>query len=422
MRRWIPVLAMTFLAFLIYEVKAFSTDLLYGIDGPYYYVQVRSILERGHMLYPDPPLAFYLLTAFSPLGITAGIKVGSILFIVLGALPTYLLVREMTNDLGGYAAAAFYLFNPWLIRMSMDLIKNAMGLTFLSFTIALAYLAVKRGDVRYAWASAVFITLTGLTHVLDFGVAILILLGLLIYTRSKELIPPLAVAAVLLTLGFTTGIMGGDPYKGVALIEQVSSNSQPRRPPKLGNRNWVNLAYSLVLALTGMVLSLKLKGLERGVTLTTSTVLLIMNLPFIPGNFLWRFDLMTAVLAPVVVGALIGEVRDVKLALAMSLLLFGILAPMSWNQLNSIRPSVPEAELREIREVVQRFSGRYTLVVPNPRLLYWVQTMDLDAVRRLEEAKPPALIVADRRVPVKGNILFKGRFITVILPTPKAGP
>ncbi len=417
MRRWVPVLVIVAAAFLVYEAKAFSTDLLYGIDGPYYYVQVKSILERGEMLYPDPPLAFYLLAAFSPLGITPGIKVGSILVTVLGALPVYLLVRELTNDLGGYVASAFYVFNPWLIRMSMDLIKNAMGLTFLASTLAFAYLALKRRDSRYSWKSAVFIALTGLTHVLDFGVALLLLLGLLIYTRSRELIPPLAVALALLALGFTTGIMGGDPYKGVALLEQVSSNklSRPRR-----GRNWVNLAYSLVLALTGVVLSLKLKGLERGLTLTASTTLLLMNLPFIPGNFLWRFDLMTAILAPIVVGTLVGEVKDVKLALAISLLIFGILAPMSWGQLNSIRPSLPPEELREIKEVVQKFSVRFTLVVPNPKTLYWVQTMDLDAVRRLEEARPPVLIVTERRAPIKGEVVYRGRFIKAILP--RSGP
>ncbi len=34
-------------AFVLYRIKEFSTPLLYGIDGPYYYVQVRYILERG---------------------------------------------------------------------------------------------------------------------------------------------------------------------------------------------------------------------------------------------------------------------------------------------------------------------------------------------------------------------------------------
>ncbi len=34
--------------------------LMYGIDGPYYLVQVRSLLEAGRLEYGDPPLSFVL--------------------------------------------------------------------------------------------------------------------------------------------------------------------------------------------------------------------------------------------------------------------------------------------------------------------------------------------------------------------------
>ncbi len=49
----------------LYVIKQFSSPLLYGIDGPYYYIQISSILNSGVPKYPDPPLSFYILTAFS---------------------------------------------------------------------------------------------------------------------------------------------------------------------------------------------------------------------------------------------------------------------------------------------------------------------------------------------------------------------
>lgn len=39
--------------------------LIYGIDGPYYLIQVRSLLESWHLEYGDPPLAFFIFTFFT---------------------------------------------------------------------------------------------------------------------------------------------------------------------------------------------------------------------------------------------------------------------------------------------------------------------------------------------------------------------
>jgi len=68
----------------IYLAKEFSTPLLYGIDGPYYYIQVSHLLTEGFLKYSDPPLSFYILAAFSVMlkDVVSGVKVGSV-FITL---------------------------------------------------------------------------------------------------------------------------------------------------------------------------------------------------------------------------------------------------------------------------------------------------------------------------------------------------
>ena len=81
----------------IYLLKEFSTPLLYGIDGPYYYIQVSSILASAQMKYLDPPLSFYIPKAYSILlgDVIAGIKVGSV---IMTLLATYaILFSEVLN-------------------------------------------------------------------------------------------------------------------------------------------------------------------------------------------------------------------------------------------------------------------------------------------------------------------------------------
>lgn len=111
----------------IYLIKQFSTPLLYYIDGPYYYVQVKSILLYGIPRYPDPPLVFYLLTIASILfgSIMSGVKIGSSMLIMLGVYPLYYLIRETTGRrLPGYTGSILYVLSPSLLRMGLDFIKK----------------------------------------------------------------------------------------------------------------------------------------------------------------------------------------------------------------------------------------------------------------------------------------------------------
>ena len=60
-------LVITLLAggFTLYYWMFTRGPIMPGIDGPYYLIQVRSILETGLMIYDDPPLTFYLFALFS---------------------------------------------------------------------------------------------------------------------------------------------------------------------------------------------------------------------------------------------------------------------------------------------------------------------------------------------------------------------
>ncbi|MCD6340557.1 MAG: hypothetical protein J7L51_01215 [Desulfurococcales archaeon] len=55
------VAALVIVASCMYILKEFTAPLLYGIDGPYYYIQVSSILMSGRLKYLDPPLFLHNL-------------------------------------------------------------------------------------------------------------------------------------------------------------------------------------------------------------------------------------------------------------------------------------------------------------------------------------------------------------------------
>ena len=79
----ILVLLVYFLGFGFYLWFYFRVQLMPMIDGPYYLIQVQSLLKTGTLVYGDPPLTFYLLTVTTLIygDIMVGVKVGVAFFL-----------------------------------------------------------------------------------------------------------------------------------------------------------------------------------------------------------------------------------------------------------------------------------------------------------------------------------------------------
>ncbi len=72
----IPELASFVIPFIINLLVYTRYPIMYGIDGPYYIVQERSLITSGWIKYPDTPPAFLILAPFYLLGGGLGIKIG----------------------------------------------------------------------------------------------------------------------------------------------------------------------------------------------------------------------------------------------------------------------------------------------------------------------------------------------------------
>ncbi|MCD6428153.1 MAG: glycosyltransferase family 39 protein [Desulfurococcales archaeon] len=321
--------------------------------APTTFVQVTSILMSRHLRYLDPPLSFYILTVYSVLlnDIFAGIKVGSVITTLLATYAICYLVRYITNPAGGLAASLLYLFSPMLVRMMFDLIKNAMGLTFLAFTLLFCYLAAYRRRLLYSVFASVFAVLTGLTHILDFAImyfTILLLLVLTIALSKKELkyvTSPFAASTVILVLGFTCySIMGGDPCKGVSFINMLPKQLQHL---VITSHSISAVAYPLAVGVAGVAFALTRKNtraISNRLIISVSVILILLNIPLVPHQFLWRFNLMTAILAPLITGVIIGGIGKLKHVLLITLILMGLTLPQFVDQIQSIRPSISPEE------------------------------------------------------------------------------
>ncbi|RLF09324.1 MAG: hypothetical protein DRJ98_08300, partial [Thermoprotei archaeon] len=221
-----------FLGFAFLYHPMASTPLVPGIDGPYYVVQVRWLLTHGQMKYPDPPLAFYLMSvAALVLGdIFVAVEVTSALVTALAALPTYALIKRVTGSrIAALASALAISLNPFVVRLSSDFMKNSMGLLWLALFLYFNARYIDRGSKADLFGLIASLVLTALTHILDYGVALLYATLGFLFARGeyRRRAAPGAAVALLSVLALVAApfIVGGDIWKGFAFLEKLAEEA-----------------------------------------------------------------------------------------------------------------------------------------------------------------------------------------------------
>ncbi len=140
---WIILVAIAARASLL-----FSSPYVPGVNGAYYLVQARALLERGTLGIPDMPLTFHLhaaiaweLTKVAGLpqseAIVWAVKSADALLPPLVAWPVFVLVRRWARARGAgdavplAAAALACLASPWFLIVG-ELQKNSLALVWLA--------------------------------------------------------------------------------------------------------------------------------------------------------------------------------------------------------------------------------------------------------------------------------------------------
>lgn len=414
---WIEGVLVTFFFFLgfgFYLWFYFRFQLMPMIDGPYYLIQVQSLLETGTLVYGDPPLTFYLLTVTTLIcgDIMVGVKVGVAFFCALAVIPAYFLMKRVGKSmLAGYLAMLFIIFSPLYLRMVSDFIKNAIGiawlLAFIYFLHDLAFSGLSKRSMGFA---IVFLLLTGLTHILVFGVALLFLLlytvlGILRSQNRKAVIKSASVLG-LVTLVFVLvaatffGWFFTDFTKLLSFLNtfseaQSSSVSQPpiTGPGGPGINNFFALSLMggwgvvVMLLSIGTILSLyvwKQREKEALLLLVAVTVIGgILSFPLISTEYLTRFMLMLVIPAAVILSygltLLWRQDRLIPKVLAITLIVFclGVFVVYSFQTAMTLQPTISYVAYQDLVSMQEFITPDSVIVISNqPGIGYWIQYVE----------------------------------------------
>jgi hypothetical protein len=216
-----------------------------GVDGYFYPVQLRALLEDGALQYPASPLTFWWLAPFAaatdPI---TGTKLGAAIGCALVALPAYAIGARLTQQRGaGLVAAAVAATSSTSAYLASEFVKQGIGLTVALTAIWLVLRALATPNRPRIIAALVAIVATYLAHklaaalvlasVLPAGVEELRARGEL---RGRRLLYLLLTIGVLVPLGIVLGLVAPNRFlsaSDLALVHTLFSGTAHWDAPAL---------------------------------------------------------------------------------------------------------------------------------------------------------------------------------------------
>jgi hypothetical protein len=147
-----------------------------GVDGYFYPIQLRSLLESGSLQYPASPLTFWFMAPFAaatdPI---IGAKLGAALGGALIALPAYGIGARFGRSRGaGLVAAAVATSSACSAYLSIEFVKQGLGLTVGLTALWLLLRALETPSRRRVAAALGAVVAALLAHKLAAAVVIVI--------------------------------------------------------------------------------------------------------------------------------------------------------------------------------------------------------------------------------------------------------
>lgn len=187
----VPLLTsiMAAIAGIVAKLSLTKGDLLPGLDGAFYWVQVRSVLENHSLAFSDLPLVFWVQAAIAKVvgDVPLGVRISDAVLPALSAIPIYLIARRFKNPFLPAIAILVVLLHPiQLYFFTGDFIKNEATIPAVFFMA----LVLVNWESRSKKISVIYlIILFAITALSHFGTALLafiliVLWGLLQMRRS----------------------------------------------------------------------------------------------------------------------------------------------------------------------------------------------------------------------------------------------
>ena len=414
------------ISFIMILIVLLRYPIMYGIDGPYYLIQMRHLLGDGSLKYPDPPLTYYMLAPFYLLfsDKNVGLKVAVAFYGGLTSLILFMAFRRFC-DLSGLTASLTFTLSPFTLRLAEDFIKNYVSLIFPAIFI---YILLNVKDLRRAAIYSSIIALaSALSHVLTFGV--LALLSLIVFIssligRCDDLIKYASASAVItsmiiltVSLSIFPQVTGYDSFKLLNFLNQPFGDG--------GGLTFKRIDFigSMVIGLAGIIYGLTHRSKpESLIPIVSGISLILLNLPIIGRSWLFRFNLMGSILVPLIIASMMDGVKESSRP-AMLTAIIGLMFMVMLPTIFALRPSITMNDYLELQRIVDYVPPGSTIVVPDTRLRYWVEALHeetYEIVRRPPHPPPQNLYLIvgrhhrPRVLPPRSKLILEGDYIRII--------
>jgi hypothetical protein len=367
---------------------SFSHDLILGMDGGYYPVQVRNILNTGFLGFNDVPLYFYfcasILKIISFLGFTVTdvtiisvIKVVDSAALPLLAIPLYKMVSRKEQPVSIPAAMAILSFavlsfTPFVILG--DLQKNAFAIP-LAFIFILFFEDYLINPVRRnLYAVVISLAVIAFTHfgVFAFCLAFLIVSLFIIY-RKRAVLPSL----ILFLVGFGM-IALFDFNRAFRLLTfwKVIFERPALLQGSLPFPLLLNILFSYLLAGFAFFQFFKFKNrldkASKYMVLTLIIMLALFAFPLVDREYFQRFNVLLLIPQLLMIAYLIRMNQKFAIPFSISLVLLTTLSIFMYFS-EEKRPCITDQTFHDIQNM-RKFlpeNGENSIVIASHGMEFW---------------------------------------------------
>ena len=401
--------------------------IMYGIDGPYYLIQMKHLLADGMLKYPDPPLTYYMLAPFYSFfpDKNIGLKVAVACYGGLTSLILFMAFRRFC-DLSGLTASLTFALSPFTLRLAEDFIKNYVSLIFpATFIYVLLNVRDRRRAAIYSFIIAIA---SALSHVLTFGVLALFSLMIFVLSlikRSNDLAVKYASASAAITSAaiLTISLLILPQITGYDSFKLLSFLNKPFGREGISMSRRIDFIGSIIMGLAGIIYGLTHRSkVESLIPVTSGILLILLNLPLIGRSWLFRFSLMGSILIPLIMASIMNGVEKMSRP-AMLMAIIGLMFMMMLPTIFALKPSITMRDYFELQKIVDYVPPGSTVVVPDTRLRYWVEALHeetYDIVKRFPHTPSQNLYLIIgrhhpfRNLPPGSKIVLQGDYIRII--------
>lgn len=376
-------------AILIRIVLNYQFELIPGINGGYYPLQVRCLLTDGGLGFSDMPLYFYFnaicvkcASLFIDLPqndlIMQVVKITDSLFFPLLLIPFYKISKSITN----FKLPVFYeivilmfatlSFSP--LNMVGGFQKNSFAIVFLTAFFLFGILYFKKPSKGLFLLLLLFFVLAGLSHFGVFSVILLtFIIGLIVFKEKKSLIPTLLICIV--AIGIVAIIDFRRAHRLLFAFAEIFQHPAIING-KFGLIEVVNCSFAYLLIGLGIYMLKKHKEkimkYERKILLTLLILLLVLSFPFYNEDYSRRLSMMLFIPQSILL-LFIFKYLGKAWQLSLSIL---TIVPVLFFTIGATRINTPEItqeaynDLKSLKQCIPE--KKKTIIIARHGLDFWV--------------------------------------------------